>query len=329
VRAVRVHRHGEPRDVVVVEDVDTPEPGPGQVRVRVGAAALNLPDAMLCRGGYQLHPELPFTPGLEAAGTIVALGDGVDPALEGRRVVAVPELPYGALAQESLLPAARAYPVPDAIGDAEAAATLIAFTTAHVSLHRRGGIKKGETLLVHAASGGAGSAAVQMGVLAGARVIATAGGAEKLARCRELGADVVVDYRTDDFVDAVLEATGGRGADLVYDPVGGDVFERSRRCIANEGRLLVIGFASGTVPQVSANVVLYRNYSVVGVYMGAYSRDEAGRAFMLDVHRELMELLAAGSIDPSISREVPLDGVADALTDLSERRVMGKVVVRP
>jgi NADPH2:quinone reductase len=329
-RALQVARHGEPADVLELrDDVPVPEPGPGLVRVRVEAAALNLPDVLLCRGRYQLHPEFPFTPGLEACGVVVAVGPGVDDSLLGRRMVATPELPHGGLAEETIFRSHGMYPVPDAVDPVDAAATLIPFNTAHVALHHRANLQPGEVLLVHAAAGGTGSAAVQIGALAGARVIATAGGPDKLELCRELGAHEVIDYVADDFVARVKELTGGNGADVVFDPVGGQVFDRSRRCVAVDGRLLVVGFASGELQTIPANHALYKSYSVVGVYMGAYRGTESGRAMVAGVHGQVMRLLMDEQIRPVIAREISLAGVPEALTDLGGRRTVGKIVVRP
>ncbi len=328
-RALRVHHHGEPADALRVEDVPAPRPGPAQVTVRVGAAALGLPDILLTRGSYQLKPALPFTPGLEVAGTVVAAGRDVDADWVGRRVVGVPALPDGGFAEEAVLPAGNLYPLPSDVGDVDAAATHIAFTTAHVALHRRAELQPGETLLVHAGAGGTGSAAIQLGVLAGARVIATAGSPDRVAWCRELGASHAIDYRTEDFAALVRERTDGRGADVVFDPVGGEVFHQSRRCIASEGRLLLIGFASGEPQTIKANGVLLGNYSVLGVYMGAYSRTDADRGFMLGVHEELMTWLRTGTIRAVVDREIDLDGVADGLGQLRDRAVIGRIVVRP
>jgi NADPH2:quinone reductase len=328
-RALRVQRHGEPVDALRLEEVPSPRPGPVQVTVRVGAAALGLPDILLSRGSYQLKPSLPFTPGLEVAGTVVAAGSDVDAAWVGRRVVGVPALPDGGFAEEAVLPAGNLYPIPDDVSDVDAAATHIAFTTAHVALHRRAGLQPGETLLVHAGAGGTGSAAIQLGVLAGARVIATAGSPDRVEFCRELGASLAVDYRTEDFSVVVRDVTDGRGADVVFDPVGGEVFHQSRRCVASEGRLLLIGFAGGEPQTIKATGVLLGNYSVLGVYMGAYSRTDATRAFLLGVHDELMTGLRTGAIRAVVSREVGLDGVADGLAELRDRAVIGRIVAHP
>jgi len=297
--------------------------------VRVGAAALNLPDVNLCRGIYHLRPSLPFTPGLEASGIVLEVGSGADEGLVGCRVVGVPELPNGGLAEETILVAERAHRVPDGVDDATAAAMFIAFTTAHVALRRRAGLQAGETLVVLAAAGGVGSAAVQLGRAIGAEVVAVAGGPAKQEVCRALGAHVVVDSSADDVVARVLAATDGRGADVVFDPVGGEAFEQSTRFVALDGRILVVGFASGEIPKVRANHVLYRSYSLLGVYVGAYSGDEAGRAYLAEVYRILAAMLDAGELRPLISSQISLDGVAAALTDLADRRTVGKIIVRP
>ena len=327
-RALRVERPGEPGEVLRLRsDVPVPEPGPGMVRVRVEAAALNLPDVLLCRGSYQLHPEFPFTPGLEACGVVVAVGPGVEHRVIGQRMVATPELPHGGLAEAAIFRSQSMYPVPDEVTSLDAAATLIPFNTAHVALHHRANLRAGEVLLVHAGAGGTGSAAVQLGVLAGARVIATAGGPDKVELCRKLGAHEVIDYVAEDFVEQVKELTHGAGADVVFDPVGGQVFDRSRRCTAVDGRLLVVGFAGGELQTIPANHALYKSYSVVGVYMGAYRNSETGRAMVAGVHREVMQLLVQRRIQPVIARVIGLEEVPEALTELGSRRTMGKTVV--
>ena len=328
-RALQVVAHGDPAEVLELRQVPAPVPGPGQLRVRVGAAALNLPDVNLCRGLYHLRPSLPFTPGMEASGIVLEAGSDADEGLVGSRVVGVPELPNGALAEETILVAERAHRVPDGVDDATAAAMFIAFTTAHVALIRRARLQPGETLVVHAAAGGVGSAAVQLGRAIGAEVIAVSSSPAKQDVCRALGAGVVVDSSAEDVEARVLEATGGRGADVVFDPVGGEAFQQSTRFVALDGRILVVGFASGEIPEVRANHVLYRSYSLLGVYVGAYSRDRAGRAYLADVYQSLAAMLEAGELHPLISGEIALDGVAAALTDLADRRTVGKIIVRP
>ena len=238
-------------------------------------------------------------------------------------------MPHGALAEECIIACRNAYPVPDGVDDVAAVASHIAGTTAHIALHRRAQLRAGETLLVHAGAGGTGSAAIQIGRLGGARVIATAGSAERAAVCRDLGAEIAIDYTNDDLAAVVLDATGGRGADVVFDPVGGDVFHASRRCVASEGRILVIGFAAGEIQTIPANHVLVRNYSVLGVYVGAYARDDAGRRFMLGVHDELMAMISTGDFRPLVSREVTRPEAPAALEQLRDRQVVGRVVVHP
>jgi NADPH:quinone reductase len=331
-KAWSVVRHGAPADVLEFGDLAVPDPEPGTVAIRVGATALNLPDERLCRGTYQMKPEPPFTPGFEAAGVVEAIGEGVDPELLGQHVVGVAGPPRGALAEVAQIRAAGLYAMPQggSVADADAAAMLIPFTTGHLALHRRGKLRAGETLLVHAGAGGVGSAAIQLGVIAGAQVIATAGGPDKVALCKELGAHIAIDYRDLDMrelIAAIQEATGGRGVDVVYDSVGGDVLHASRRVMAREGRLLVVGFASGELADLPTNHALYRNYDVVGVYFGGYSSPEDA-GYRRDMWEELLGYARDGRIRPVIDRELPLDGdIPGALTDLAERRTVGKVVI--
>jgi NADPH:quinone reductase len=326
-RIWRAAELGEPTDVLRLEDAEPPAPGPGQVAVRVEACALNFPDVLLLRGQYQEKPPLPITPGLEVGGVVDEVGDGVDNGLTpGTRVLALPAL-GGGLAERVVVPARLALPVPDTFPSDEAAALHITYQTSHIALHRRAALQRGETLLVHAGAGGVGSAAIQLGRAAGARVLATAGGPDKVAVCRDLGAEVAIDYRSEDFVELVKEHTDGRGADVIYDPVGGDVFDRSRRCIAWEGRLLVIGFTSGRIPQVPANHVLLKNYSVVGVHWGQYTAREP--SLIASTHAELVRLHGEGQIKPLIGRRATMDEAPQALADLGARRTVGKVVVIP
>src|SRR5689334_16916771 len=258
-RAWRVHELGDPSKVMSLDEVDQPTPGDGQVLVKVRAAALNFPDVLMAMGMYQEKPPLPYTPGVELCGEIVETG---------QRVIGSPSGGPGAFAEYALMDAAGAFPAPEGLSDEKAASLYLTYQTGWVGLHRRAGIKAGDWVLVHAGAGGVGSAAIQLARAAGARVIATAGGPDKVELCRRLGAELAVDYRTEDFVPVVKQATGGRGADIIFDPVGGDVFDRSTKCIAFEGRIVLIGFTSGRIPQVAANHVLIKNYAVVGLHWG-------------------------------------------------------------
>ena len=326
-RAWRVHELGDPKDALNLEEIEAPRPGPGEVVVEVEAAALNFFDILLCQGKYQERPDPPFTPGAEVAGVVSETGEGVS-VETGTRVLATPTLPGGGYA-EGVTAAAQGgvFPIPDAMPYGKAAALHIVYQTAYTGLHRRAGLGEGETVLVHAGAGGVGSAAIQLAKAAGARVISTAGGAEKVRVCKDLGADVSLDYREDDFVDAVKEATGGRGADVIFDPVGGDVFDRSRRCVAFEGRILVVGFASGTIPKAPTNHALVKNYSVVGLHWGLYNK------VMPEVvstnHEALIDLYASGKIDPLIYRTVPFEDIPQALDLLGGRKTYGKLVASP
>lgn len=330
-KAWRVEAHGDPREVMHLRDVPVPEPGPGQVAIKTTAVALNLPDTRLCFGTYAMKPELPFTPGFDVAGPIDAVGAGVDPALVGTRAIGVAGPPDGALAEVALVRASALYELPDDVPPGDAVALLIPFTTGQLALHRRGRLRPGETLLVHAGAGGVGSAAVQLGVLAGARVLATAGSPEKVALCRELGAEEAYDYRALDskeLISAVREATGGRGADVIYDSVGGDVFHASRKMIASEGRLLVVGFASGDVAQAPTNQTLMANYDIVGVYFGAYGAPSFD-GWRRDIWAEILDHYRAWRLRPLRDRTMTAldDDVAGAVADLGERRTTGRVVL--
>jgi NADPH:quinone reductase len=328
-RAIRVHGRGEPSAAATLTHVETPEPGAGQLRVRVGAAAVNLPDVMLCRGTYPLRPDGDFVLGLEAAGVVDAVGPDLEESWIGQRVVGVAELPHGSLAEATIIPADRAYPIPDTVSDRDAAATLIAFQTAHVALHRRAALAAGENLLVLGAAGGVGSAAIQLGNAAGARVIAVVSGAEKGKYCTALGADDVVDATSGDFAAAVRQATAGHGADVVFDPVGGTAYEAAvDAALARDARVLLVGFAGG-LQQVDPGKILRSSYSVVGVYVGAYSHDDDGRAYLRDVQDAIFRDLEDGRIRAVIDREVSLDQTIDALEDLAARKVVGKIVVVP
>ncbi|WP_097882839.1 NADPH:quinone oxidoreductase family protein [Streptomyces sp. st140] len=316
-QAWRVHRNGEPGEVMRLEETGRPTPGDGQVLVEVRAANVNFPDALLCRGQYQVRPPLPFTPGVEVCGTTE----------DGRRVLATPALPHGGFADHVVADEAALLPAPDALDDAEAAALHIGYQTGWFGLHRRAHLQPGETLLVHAAAGGVGSAAVQLGKAAGAQVIGVVGGPDKAAVARELGCDLVIDRRSEDIVAAVKEATGGRGADVVYDPVGGDAYAKSTKCVAFEGRILVVGFASGVIPTPALNHALVKNYSVVGLHWGLYNTKDP--AAVRACHEELTKLAEQGIVKPLISERVAMAGAADAVQRVADGTSTGRIVVLP
>ncbi|WP_040786361.1 NADPH:quinone oxidoreductase family protein [Nocardia pneumoniae] len=326
-KAWRVHELGEPSAVLRLEDVERPEPGPRQLLVRVAGAAANFPDVLMCRGLYQVKPPLPFTPGVELCGEVVAVGAEVSEFAVGERVLGGVVLPHGGFAEFAIMDAAQTFPAPASLDDAEAAALFIGYQTGWFGLHRRAGLKAGETLLVHAAAGGVGSAAVQLGKAAGAQVIGVVGGAEKASHAKELGADVVIDRHRDDFVEVVKELTGGRGADVVYDPVGGEVYQRSTKCIAFEGRIVVVGFAGGEIQSAALNHALVKNYSIVGLHWGLYNTYDP--AAVTECHRALTALAADGLIRPLVSERLPLDRVADGMQRLAGGGTVGRVVYTP
>ncbi|GHJ53695.1 oxidoreductase [Nonomuraea sp. TT08I-71] len=326
-KAWQVTELGEPRDVLRLVDVPDPEPGPGQLVVRVLASPANFPDVLMCRGEYQVRPDLPFTPGVELCGEVVALGAGVAGFTAGDRVLGGAALPHGGFGEFALLDAATTFPAPPALDDAEASALHIGYQTGWFGLHRRAALRAGETLLVHAAAGGVGSAAVQLGRAAGARVIGVVGGPEKAAVARALGADVVVDRRDEDFVEVVRAETGGRGADVVYDPVGGDTYQRSTKCVAFEGRILVVGFAGGRIQSAALNHALVKNYSIVGLHWGLYQRHDP--AAVAECHRALTALADRGAVRPLVSERLPLDEVAAGVQRLADGATVGRVAYVP
>ncbi|MFC4327840.1 NADPH:quinone oxidoreductase family protein [Streptomyces andamanensis] len=316
-QAWRVHENGEPSKVMRLEETERPVPGAGQVLLAVRAANVNFPDALLCRGQYQVRPPLPFTPGVEICGETE----------DGRRVIANPALPHGGFAEYAVADAAALLPAPEALDDAEAAALHIGYQTGWFGLHRRARLEAGETLLVHAAAGGVGSAAVQLGKAAGATVIGVVGGPAKAAVARELGCDVVVDRHAEDVVAAVKEATGGRGADVVYDPVGGEAYTQSAKTVAFEGRIVVVGFAGGTVPAPALNHALVKNYSILGLHWGLYNTKNP--QLVRHCHEQLTALAARGAVKPLVSERVPLGGAADAVQRVADGVTTGRVSVLP
>ncbi|MFD6875577.1 MULTISPECIES: NADPH:quinone oxidoreductase family protein [unclassified Streptomyces] len=319
-QAWRVHTHGEPREAMRLEEVPEPVPGEGEVRLKVLAANINFPDALLVRGQYQIRPPLPFTPGVEICGETE----------DGRRVIANPSLPHGGFAEYVTAPARALLPAPDTLDDAEAAALHVGYQTGWFGLHRRARLRGGETLLVHAAAGGVGSAAVQLGKAAGATVIGVVGGKAKALIAEELGCDLVIDRTDEDaagIAARVKEFTGGHGADVVYDPVGGDAYTASAKCVAFEGRIVIVGFAGGTVPTPALNHALVKNYAVLGLHWGLYATKDP--AAVLACHGELTRLAAEGAIKPLISERVPLAAAADAVQRLADGTTTGRLVVVP
>jgi NADPH:quinone reductase len=324
VKAIVCNRFGGP-DVLEVTDIDEPVAGADQVVVEVAACAINFPDLLMIQDLYQFKPGLPFVPGSEVAGVIRSTGSGVTAFNTGDRVIG--SATTGGLAERAVLPAGRLVGVPDGIGMDQAAGLIYAYGTAHHALRDRAAIQPGETLLVLGAAGGVGLAAVELGRLMGARVIAAASTQEKLDLCLKRGADESINYATEDLKVRVRELTGGAGADVVYDPVGGAYSEPAVRSTAWDGRYLVIGFAAGDIPRVPLNLPLLRGCSIVGVFWGAFAaRNPEG---LRRTVAQLADWWQSGELAPHVFHRYPLEGAADAFRDLAERRVIGKVVVVP
>jgi NADPH2:quinone reductase len=322
-KAVVARQWCEPRGLAI-EEMPLPEPQAGQVRVRVRAAALNFPDILMIAGKYQVKPPFPFSPGVEVAGTVDAVGKGVTGFAPGRRVLAV--LGLGGFAEYVVAPVETVQPVPDAMSDDEAAAFALVYQTSYFGIALRGAMRPGETVLVHSAAGGVGLAAVQIARALGAgKIIGTVGLDAKREVVRANGADVVVNYRTEEFVAVVKGETAGRGADVIYDPVGGDVGQSSTKCIAFEGRLVVIGFTSGSFSNFVSNHILVKNYSVVGLHWGAYRQHNP--AAINQAWEALWEMYAAGRVKPLVGRRFPMHQVALAMEALSSREAVGKIVL--
>lgn len=322
-RALVCKEYGPPESLVV-EEVPSPEVKPGTVKIRIRAAAANFPDVLMIKGEYQFKPPFPFSPGGEVAGEIIDVGDGVTDFHVGDRVIAL--VGFGGFAEEVVTAASGLLRTPDGMDDATAASLIMTYGTSAYALVDRGKLQAGESLLVHGAAGGVGLSAVEIGKAMGAHVIGTGGDDEKLKVVIERGADEVINYRNG-FKDRVKELTGGKGADVIYDPVGGDVFDQSLRCIAWDGRLLVIGFASGRIPQAPANLVLLKSCSLVGVFFGAWYGTHPAEARAL--FSRLFEWWEQGAIRPHVSHTFPLERAADAIQALIDREVVGKAVVVP
>jgi NADPH2:quinone reductase len=323
-KAIQCVEWGTPERLVLAE-VALPEPGAGEVRVRVDAAGVNFPDALIVQKKYQVQPPLPFIPGTEVAGTVDAVGSNVKHLKVGERVGAFVGL--GGFAEFVCAPVAMVAPLPPGISTEAAAAFTLTYATSHHALFDRGQLKAGETLAVLGAGGGVGLAAVELGKIAGSRVIAVASSEDKLTAARAHGADATINYSNEDLREALKAATAGKGADVIYDPVGGRHTEAALRSLAWRGRLLVVGFADGNIPQIPANLLLIKGASAVGVFWGEFARREpqANQAMLM----ELFGWLAQGRLKPHVSRRYPLAETPQALTALLERRAIGKLVIVP
>ena len=339
-RALQVTEHGSPGDVLLVRTVERPEPGPGEVRVKVSAASLNFNDIDRCRGKLVSVPTPPpFTLGMDVCGVVDAVGEGADRWL-GQHVVAITKNALGGIADYAIADGISVFEAPPAFDDAEATAFLLSFQTSHLALFKRGRLQSGETLVVHSGASGLGSAGIQLGKAAGARVIAVAGGPEKGAFCSALGADLVIDHTAEDFVEAVLVATDDAGADVVYDLTGGDFTERSWRCTAHGGRYLAVGFADDDANGMTGRplrMACIGNIDIVAVMvawsdtvdpgMRRFGFNPFGRDVADEVHGDLLRLAAAGAIRPAIGRRVSMEAAGRALDDHEARRSVGRTVV--
>ncbi|MEJ8810378.1 NADPH:quinone oxidoreductase family protein [Variovorax ureilyticus] len=321
-KAVLARRHGPP-ETLTVEEIDSPVPGKGEVLVTVHASAVNFPDTLIIGNKYQFKPALPFSPGGEVAGTIKSVGPGVEGYAAGDRVIAV--CGWGGFAEEVVTDARKLVRLPAGIAMEDAAALVITYGTSHYALQERANIQPGETLLVLGAAGGTGISAIELGKLMGARVIAAASTDEKLALCRQSGADETINYATEDLRERIKALTGGKGVDVVYDPVGGAYTEPALRSMAWKGRYLVIGFTAGEIPRPPLNLALLKGCSIVGVFYGGFSQAEPKRYDML--MQELLGWLAEGRIRPSITARYPLERAAEALRVVADRKATGKIML--
>jgi NADPH2:quinone reductase len=310
---------------LVVEELPAPKMGASQVRIKVAGADVNFPDVLIIQGKYQLKAQPPFVPGAGVTGTVLEVGEKVKHLKAGDAVAAL--INVGGFASEAVADAAFCMPLPPGLDLAEAAAFPLVYGTSYHALKQRGRLKAGETLLVLGASGGVGLSAVQLGKKMGARVIAAASSADKLALAKQHGADELIDYSQHSLKDAIKTLTKGQGADVIYDPVGGALGEECLSCIAWNGRYLVIGFASGPIPNLAANRLLLKGASAVGVFWGAFAQREP--AVNADNFRELFAWYAAGEIKPHVSKRYTLDQAPQALRDMMDRRVTGKIVIVP
>jgi NADPH2:quinone reductase len=322
-RALLCREHGLPDKLELVEDWPQPEAGKGQVVIGIRAAGLNFPDVLIIQGKYQIQPEMPFVPGGECSGEVLAVGEGVERYRVGDKVIAMTG--HGCFCEQIAVDQNAVMPMPDGLDFKQAAGVAITYFTTYHALKQRAELKEGETLLVLGAAGGVGSTAVELGKLMGAKVIAAASSDEKLALCRELGADETINYSEQDLKQTVKELTGGRGVDVVYDPVGGEYAEPALRGMAWRGRYLVIGFAAGDIPQIPLNLTLLKGCSIVGVFWGRFTAEEP--ALHLQNIEELWALFAEGRLKPAINDVFPLRDYQEAYGVLTGRRARGKVIL--
>ncbi len=321
-RAFLCHEYGE-AETMKVEETAPPEMTEGGVRIAIKASGVNFADTLIIKGEYQVRPPFPFSPGLEAAGEVLEVAPGVSDFKPGDRVMAMTG--QGGFATEAVTAAENLVKIPDSMDFVSAAGFPSVYGTSHIGLVNKVNLQAGETLLVHGAAGGVGLTAVEIGKKLGATVIATAGGRDKLEIAKQYGADYLIDYRAEDIRDRVKAFTDGRGVDAVYDPVGGSAFDASLRCTAPKGRILVVGFASGTVPQIPANIILVKNITVIGYYWGAHRKFDT--ELVQQSFTELMDWYQAGDLKPHVSHTFPLEQAAEAMAMLKSRKSTGKVVL--
>lgn len=321
-QAVICSQHGTP-DTLEVKEWPDPAPTAGQVRISVRACGVNFPDVLMIAGRYQFQPDLPFIPGAEFAGEVTELGEGVRGLAVGQRVLAM--CGHGAFAESVCVDARRVMPIPDAMDFATAAGFTLTYCTSWHALKQRGNLRKDETLLVLGAAGGVGLTAVELGALTGARVIAAASTADKLELAGQYGATEFINYKEEKLADRVKELTDGKGADVIYDPVGGELFDDCLRAVAWNGRILVIGFAAGTIQKIPANLPLLKGSSVVGVFWGRFAETEP--AAQAENTRELLQFFAEGKLRPHVSERFALADAPAAIAHLAERKAKGKVII--
>jgi NADPH2:quinone reductase len=312
-----------PLDKLIYGEMESPKLRGGEVKIAVKAAGINFPDLLMVQGLYQVKPPFPFSPGLEVAGDVIAVGEGVTDRHLGQRVIGI--VNYGGFAEEAVAPAMMTLPMPETMSYEQGAGFPLTYGTSHVALEYRAKLQAGETLLVLGAAGGVGLTAVELGKLMGATVIAAASSEDKLALCREYGADYTINYSQDDLREAVKKITDGRMADVIYDPVGGDLFDSAIRCTAWSGRYLVIGFASGRIPEIAINRLLLKNSSLVGVFWGAYAINQPH--VLQESFRSLLKSFVAGKLNPHIDQVFPMERAVDAMQVLGNRQAKGKIVL--